>query len=118
MSYLGQFAPASLKQHHRQSPGLCGPALSGAIRPGLIEALISHSYSCAETRYLGQFAPASLKPAPCHGVRIRDRGYLGQFAPASLKRGGIDPRDRIAAALSGAIRPGLIEARFRSFRRG
>ena len=61
--------------------------LSGAIRPGLIEA-----------RSAAGSSPALIP------------GYPGQFAPASLKRRVADRRQEALRRLSGAIRPGLIEA--------
>ena len=70
-----------------------GNWLSGAIRPGLIEA---------------RFPPRSR----CRHVS----GYPGQFAPASLKHGLERAQTRFHTGLSGAIRPGLIEALSADFR--
>ena len=86
--YLGQFAPASLKRSPSPVRRTRATVLSGAIRPGLIEA----------------------DPRPARGIEGGQR-YLGQFAPASLKLREPDHDPLIFARLSGAIRPGLIEAR-------
>ena len=62
--------------------------LSGAFRPGLIEAPRQCGGRRPSRRYPGHFAPASLKPAgrQCHAPVSRN-GYPGHFAPASLKPG-------------------------------
>ena len=88
LRYPGQFAPASLKRDLHELCPAHVLALSGAIRPGLIEA--------TRLDLINNTSPF---------------GYPGQFAPASLKhhrRGG--GAFRRTALLSGAIRPGLIEA--------
>ena len=85
--YPGQFAPASLKRPALEALERMSMGLSGAIRPGLIEAAQGcHTVRALIAGYPGQFAPASLKllfggplPQPAHP------GYPGQFAPASLK---------------------------------
>ena len=88
--YPGQFAPASLKHRRRGERSGTDRGLSGAIRPGLIEA---HSL----------FLPSRWR-----------RRYPGQFAPASLKLLENCLKGAVLKQLSGAIRPGLIEAETRS----
>ena len=87
MCYPGHFAPASLKPADFASAVGCTSTLSGAFRPGLIEANRATTASCS--------------------YRLR---YPGHFAPASLKHVALQPPGRIDAPLSGAFRPGLIEA--------
>ena len=113
VGYPGHFAPASLKRVLHRCVPLGAGRLSGAFRPGLIEASTRTPrdrgrrmrypghfapaslkrggrrviYESAPAGYPGHFAPASLKRAPKSGARPREsRGYPGHFAPASLKR--------------------------------
>ena len=108
---------------------LCNPESSNQVQIQIV------AYFMASTSYPGHFAPASLKPwrprwrklpnsrSPGHfapaslkhhlepRAHPRERRYPGHFAPASLKpaRYGVDVVPGLE--LSGAFRPGLIEAR-------
>ena len=46
-------------------------------------------------------------------MTLRRRGYPGQFAPASLKYAPPRPDSADGEALSGAVRPGLIEVKLK-----
>ena len=62
--------------------------LSGAFRPGLIEADRKFVPAAdASARYPGHFAPASLKLPSSPDMQRERTGYPGHFAPASLKPG-------------------------------
>ena len=59
--------------------------LSGANRPGLIEAGLQRLFGIQYRRYPGQTAPASLKPHERTATQVPVTRYPGQTAPASLK---------------------------------
>ena len=97
--YPGHFAPASLKQAPAVPSAPRASSLSGAFRPGLIEASVCVIVrSAPEVGYPGHFAPASLKRQQPQPVQHPLVGYPGHFAPASLKR--------CARRNEGRLRPG------------
>ncbi|GEM_PF-6335590 len=83
--YPGQNAPASLKPPPHCADGGRALLLSGAKRPGLIEASPTHRMPTSSAGYPGQNAPASLKRLHIDVSLPYLLCYPGQNAPASLK---------------------------------
>ena len=85
--------------------------LSGAFRPGLIEASRTKPRSPLFPRcYPGHFAPASLKPELVQAGRYRHVSLSGAFRPGLIEAEFDHPPRLGRRGLSGAFRPGLIEA--------
>ena len=62
-------------------------------------------------RYPGHFAPASLKREPAGQWRCGRSELSGAFRPGLIEAAQGPRAVRLSGALSGAFRPGLIEAR-------
>ena len=111
MLLSGAFRPGLIEAGRRQRARRRPEQLSGAFRPGLIEARGERLLVATRIRgYPGHFAPASLKRKLPIPSCISPRRLSGAFRPGLIEALGKPGSYRSEVPLSGAFRPGLIEA--------
>ncbi len=111
-SYPGRLAPASLKQVQEQRRRRGDPGYPGRLAPASLKQRNGEMPDCLFSCYPGRLAPASLKQRPTIRRMVCHLRYPGRLAPASLKPLCQAQPVPLPGGLSGATRPGLIEALF------